>query len=246
MPQTDSAPDELASYGFDATSLPPPPAPPTIEKRTFISPGDSVPVRLLTGVAAPVDGTPYPVVLKLLGPVTGPDGSSLDIGEARLVAAAQGSETDGRVQVRITDLAFRHADGRRSVVKVDGWIVGEDGVKGVRGKTIDKLGQVILATMGYSGAAAFGERLNGQRNRLRIENSDNITVTGNDLDSALTSALTDGSIRLTQVLLEKYERLVPVVEVHSGRDIVAVFSRGAEVSIYDDEEQSGIHTAALD
>lgn len=240
--------DALASYGFDNTVPPPPPVPPQLTKRTFISPGDAVPVRLLTGVAAPVDGTPYPVMFKLLGSINGPDGSALDLGEARIVAAAQGSETDGRVVYRLTDLAYRNPDGRRSVIKVDGWVVGEDGIRGTRGKVIDKLGQVILATMAYSGAASVGDAITQRyRNNFSdIGNNSDVTLTGNDIDMATASALTDGGIRITQLLLDKYEKLIPVVEVNSGRDVVAVFSRGAEVSIYDEEEDSGVRTASLD
>ena len=67
------------------------------------------------------------------------------------------------------------------------------------------------------------------------------------MDLAAASALTDGGIRITQMLLDKYEKMVPVVEVNSGRDVVAVFSRGAEVSVYDEEEESsGVRTASLD
>ncbi len=257
-----SEPDELTSFGGNEPPPPAPPLPPQITKRTFIAPGDAVQLRLLTGVAAPVDGTPYPVMFKLLGPISGPDGSALDLGEARIVAAAQGSETDGRVVYRMTDLAFRNSDGRRSVVKIDGWIVGEDGIRGMRGKVIDKLGQVILATMAYSGAAATGDAvLRRYQNNFNTFNSFlgvrpqnrrnssavNLNLTGNDMDLAAASALTDGGIRITQMLLDKYEKMVPVVEVNSGRDVVAVFSRGAEVSVYDEEEESsGVRTASLD
>ncbi len=261
MASNSNEPETLETFGGQEAPLPVPPTPPQLTRRTFISPGDAVQLRLLTGVAAPVDGTPYPVMFKLLGPVSGPDGSALDLGEGRIVAAAQGSETDGRVVYRLTDLAFRNSDGRRSVVKIDGWVVGEDGIRGMRGKVIDKLGQVILATMAYSGAAATGDAvLRRYQNNFNTNNSFlgiapgqrrnsaavDLSLNGNDLDLATASALTDGGIRVTQLLLDKYEKMVPVVEVNSGRDVVAVFSRGAEVSVYDDEEEGGVHTAALD
>ena len=258
---TSNEPESLETFGGQEAPLPAPPVPPQMTRRTFISPGDAVQLRLLTGVAAPVDGTPYPVMFKLLGPVSGPDGSALDLGEGRIVAAAQGSETDGRVVYRLSDLAFRNTDGRRSVVKIDGWIVGEDGIRGMRGKVIDKLGQVILATMAYSATAAAGDAVmkryqnNTQtynsffgvaNNKRRNSDAVALGLNSNDLELASTSALTDGGTKITQLLLDKYEKMVPVVEVNSGRDVVAVFSRGAEVSVYDEEEEGGVHTAALD
>lgn len=239
-------PDQIESYGFNEAPVPPPPLPPREERRSVISPGDSVLVKLLTGVAAPVDGTPYPVVFKLQSPITGPDGSALDLGEARLIAAAQGSETDGRVIYRLTDLAFRHPDGRRTVVKVDGWVVGEDGIRGMKGKVIDKLGQVILATMGYSAAATLGDRMMQKTKSYQINNSPGVSLSGDDLDSATASALTDGATRLTQLMLDKYEKLVPVVEVNAGREVAAVFSKGAEVSLIEDQDESGVYAGSLD
>ena len=238
--------DTLDSFGFEEASVPPPPLPPVQSRVTFIAPGDSVPVTLLTGVNAPVDGTPYPVVFKLNGPIAGPDGSALELGEARLIAAAQGSESDGRVLYRLADLAIRHPDGRRSVVKVDGWIVGEDGVRGMKGNLIDKLGRLIVATGAVSYAAALGERIDRKANRLDIESQDGVTVTGNDLDFASASAVTDASNRLGQLLLDRYEKLVPVVEVLSGRQVAAIFSAPAEIAVVDEEADEGIYSASLD
>lgn len=104
-----------------------------------ILPGATTEVELLTGVHAPVEGTPSPVVFKITGDVIGPDGSTFNVGEGRLLAAAQGSEFDGRALFRLTQLAIRQSDGRRSVTDVDGWVLGEDGIRGVHGRLIDKL-----------------------------------------------------------------------------------------------------------
>jgi hypothetical protein len=243
---TTDQPDELETIAGADTDVPPPPPPPAKPvKLTVISAGDSVPVELLTGVAAPVDGTPYPVVFKLGGPISGPDGSSLDLGESRLIAAAQGSETDARVIYRLTDLAIRHHDGRRSVVKVDGWVVGEDGVRGMKGKLIDKLGRLIVATAGVSFFAALGERFDDESQNLEI--SDDVDLDDSDITFAGTSAFTDATNRLSQVLIDRYEKLVPVVEVLSGRKVAAIFSQSAEVTIYDEEaEDVGLFSASLD
>jgi hypothetical protein len=240
-------PDAVEPFGFNAVNVPPPPQAPVIERRSFISPGDSAQVVLLTGVAAPTDGTPYPVVFKLDGPVTGPDGSALDLGEARIIAAAQGSETDARVVYRMTDLSFRHKDGRRSVVKVDGWVVGEDGIRGMKGQVIDKLGQVIAATAGYSFIAALGDNVD-RRRRFGLNDlnrSGSVNITSGDLNGATASAATDASNRLGQMLLDKYEKMVPVVEVASGRAVGAVFAKGAEVSVIDDEEDEDGQTGGI-
>ena len=227
-------PDELEPLGFDTPTVAPPPPEPEPLRVSVIAPGDQVQVQLITGVNAPTDGTPYPVVFKLVGPVEGPDGSSLDLGEARLIAAAQGSETDGRALFRLTQLSIRHPNGRRAVIDVDGWIVGEDGVRGMQGKLIDKLGRLIAATAIVSGVSAFGERLD-QRTNIRVPNGGGLVVDRGDLDFAAASAITDASNRLGGVLLNRYESLIPVVEILSGREAAAIFSRPAEIAILQNE-----------
>lgn len=242
----EEGPDELEKIAEEEQPLPPPPEPPRPTLVSVIAPGDFVDVELLTGVNAPVDGTPYPVVFKLNGPVTGPDGSSLDLGEARLIAAAQGSEVDSRALFRLSTMAMRHPSGRRDVIKVDGWIVGEDGIRGMTGRLIDKLGRLILATAGVSFAAALGDRLTGNSNG----NYDNDRQPGfyadpQDFDYAAASALTDASNRLGKLLLDRYESFVPVVEVLSSREAVAIFSQQAEVNILEEEQdyQGGVYAA---
>lgn len=239
-PRQLEGPDELEPLGFDTAQVAPPPPEPQPLRVSVIAPGDSVTVQLLTGVMAPVDGTPYPVVFKLTGPIEGPDGSSLDVGEARLIAAAQGSEADSRALFRLTQLSIRHPNGRRAVIEVDGWIVGEDGIRGMSGRLIDKLGRLIVATALVSGAAALGERLD-DRTQVVIDNDrgSGLQVDQSDLDYATASALTDASNRLGQVLLNRYEALVPVVEILSGREVAAIFSKPAEIAVLSDEVLGG-------
>jgi len=239
--------DAIEKFGEEPAAPPLPPEPPRPTLVSVIAPGDFVDVRLLTGVNAPVDGTPYPVVFSLAGSITGPDGASLDLGEARLIAAAQGSEVDSRALFRLSSLAIRHPSGRRDVIKVDGWVVGEDGIRGMTGRLIDKLGRLILATAGVSFAAALGDQLTGNSSTRRANQDRNpgFYVGQQDLDYAAASALTDSSNRLGKLLLDRYESFVPVVEVLSNREAVAIFSQTAEINVIeqDGDYDSGVVAA---
>ncbi len=237
----------LEAILWDPNDQGPPPVPPAPLKMKVVTPGDSVAVKLLSGVNAPVDGTPYPVLLQINSQIMGPDGSMLDIGEARIVASATGSETDSRVLFRLSDLAIRHNDGRRSVVKVDGWIVGEDGIRGMQGKLVDKLGRLIIATAGVSGTAALGTGLLSHtiEPKRNSYGDGNLVIESNDANYAMATALTDASNRLGQVLIDRYEKLVPVVEILSGREVAAVFSQPAEIEMMSEGDES-IYDNSLD
>jgi len=154
----DMTEDGIDTIGFEDVVVGPPP-PPAIKKIAVVGAGDSVRIKLLAGVHAPTDGTPYPVVFKLLGDVHGPDGSALPLGEARLIAAAQGSLTDSRALFRLSSLNLRLPDGRRKILSVDGWVVGEDGIRGMEGVTIDPLGKAIGGAVMAGGLQGFGQAL---------------------------------------------------------------------------------------
>ena len=223
--------DILETFGNQATTPDVPPAPEK-QKMAFIGAGDSVRIKLLAGVNAPTDGTPYPVVFQLASDVMGPDSSQLPLGEARLVAAAQGSLTDSRALFRLTSMNLRLPDGRRKVVPVDGWVVGEDGVRGMEGILIDPIGKAI-------GGAGFAGALQGIGQGLAARNTtvqaggllgNTTAVTGNAAEFAAGNGISSAANAYSQLIQQRVNLLVPVVQVLSGREATAVFSKSISIS----------------
>jgi len=161
--------------------------------------------------------------------------------EPRLIAAAQGSETDERVIYRLTELAIRHSDGRRSIVNVDGWIVGEDGVRGMGGKLKDNLTATLGALATLSTGLALSDRLQDKADNIQVSNSQDIDIDQGDIDSALTLGLTDTFQTMAEIIVDRFENQIPVVEVLSGRQVVAIFSTGTEVELLLDEASEDIY-----
>ncbi len=235
--KTPETPEEgIESFGGELPPPPPFPLPPRRHRVSMITPGASVDVMLLTGVYAPVDGAPYPVVFEFGGPIRGPNGLTLDLGEAQLLASAQGAAGNSRAIFRLASLTIGHPSGRVSVVKVDGWIIGEDGIEGMKGALVDKLGRLIVATAAVSGAAALGNRVDGGSGSYQRSGQPGFGLSVNDVDAAAATALSHASDRLGKVLIDRYESFVPVVEILSHRQAVAIFSQPAEISVLEDEE----------
>jgi hypothetical protein len=227
-----SPPDELEAIGAtDAVAVQPPPQPQKA-RLAAIMPGDSVRVKLLAGVNAPTDGTPYPVVLKLIGDVLGPDGNTVPLGEARLIAAAQGSLTDSRVLLRLTRLSIRLPNGRRKEFPIDGWIVGEDGIRGMEGVLIDPVGKAI-------GGAAMAGALSGLGQGVAAANTDTLTYSSGSQSRTVDSsqipafaggvALSSAANEWQEIIRRRMDLLVPVVQVLSGREATAVFSQSLAI-----------------
>jgi hypothetical protein len=223
---------ELESFGnFKDAEVAPPPLP-NSKKIAYIGAGDSVRVKLLAGVNAPTDGTPYPVVFKLVGDVIGPDNSLLPLGEARLIAAAQGSLTDSRALFRLTSVNLRLPNGQRKVMSVDGWIVGEDGIRGMQGVLIDPIGKAIGGAGFAAGLQAAAQGVRVARTRVRTDQLGGINeqVTGNIGEFAAASSVAGAGREWSSIIRERLNDMVPVVQVLSGREGTAVFARSLQIS----------------
>ncbi|MFM1847720.1 MAG: hypothetical protein RL417_1194 [Pseudomonadota bacterium] len=231
MVETTSATEDFAQFGDTQAPAVAPPPPPAPSKVAFIGAGDSVRIKLLAGVNAPTDGTPYPVVFKLTSDVYGPDGSALPLGEARLIAAAQGSLTDSRALFRITTLNIRLPDGRRKVYPVDGWVVGEDGLRGMEGILLDPMGKAIAATGMVAGIGAVGEAFaQGETSTSTgVLGDQNTVINGDPFVFAGGKAVGGFAKGWSKILEKRVEQLVPHVQVLSGREATAVFAKSLPV-----------------
>lgn len=239
--------DTLVAFGTEQGEVAPPPPPPP-SKIAVIGAGDSVRLKLLTGVNAPTDGTPYPVVFKLASDIYGPDGSILPLGEARLIAAAQGSLTDSRALFRLTSLNLRLPDGRRKIIGVDGWVVGEDGIRGMSGILIDPIGKAIGGA-GMTGAlAGLGEAIAASNTTTTSSYGGNSTyISGSVTEYAAGKGLSGAAKTWSNIIQDRLDQLVPVVQVLSGREASAVFAKSVTIpDLFDALEDQDTSFASLD
>lgn len=222
---------------------------PEPEKVAIIGAGDSVRIKLLAGVNAPTDGTPYPVVFKLISDVAGPDGSSLPLGEARLIAAAQGSLSDTRALFRLTSLNIRYPDGSRKVINVDGWIVGEDGIRGMEGILIDPLGKALVGSLIGGTVEGYGRGVAQGQTQGFINNNGGVFtgISGDVTEFAIGQGLNSAGQRYSKFIDERMALMIPHVKVLSGRAATAVFSESIEIpGLFNAIGQEDLVFASLD
>lgn len=248
IPETTN-PDTLVTWDLSSAPIVAPPPQNKIEKVAYVGAGDSVRVKLLSGVNAPTDGTPYPVIFKLTGDVDGPDGSALPLGEARLIAAAQGSLTDSRALFRLHTINIRLPNGRREVLDVDGWIVGEDGLRGMPGIMIDPLGKGIAAETANGFVKGIGQALSANQINSSLDRNGNIftNITGDAFAFAFGKGVSRGADKWSDVIKERVDELVPHVQVYSGREATAVFAESVKIKgLYEALEDEQDVFASLD
>jgi hypothetical protein len=217
--------EEIESFGLEDTEVGPEPTP-TPQKVAFVGAGDSVRVKLLAGVNAPTDGTPYPVLLKLIGEVNGPDGSAIPLGEARVIAAAQGSLVDQRVLFRLTTMTYQLPSGEQKTIEIDGWVVGEDGIRGLAGVAVDPFGKIIsgVALASAIGGAGQGLQQGGMNTMLNGMGMTTQTIE-NAGQVALGAGVARGGQEWSQMIQQRAKMYKPLVHVKSGREATAIFTK---------------------
>jgi len=178
--------------------------------------------------------------MKLTGDVQGPDGSTLPLGEARVIAAAQGSLTDGRALFRLSSLNLRLPNGQRKVIDIDGYVVGEDGKLGMEGVLIDPLSR-ILGAVAVAGAIEGTGQAYAQSQTTTTRNafgSSESEITGNAFAFGAGKGIQNASNEWSGIIRDRAQQMVPHVEVLSGRVATAVFSQSFVIpDLYEALEQ---------
>lgn len=97
-------------------------------------------VQPLVGINAPTDGSYLPVLFKFLEP---PFGVTQKFKRIHIITVAMGHIEDTRVVFAVCSISFQCQDGRRFNKKINGTIVGMDGLAGLSGKVIISDGTVV-------------------------------------------------------------------------------------------------------
>jgi hypothetical protein len=229
--------------GAAKQETPPPPAAPRFrtfefEKRKgrslHIPAGSFGEATLLTGVFAPVTGEPLPVLLRLDAALVGPQRSRVPLRDAFLVGKAQGDANSRRATVQMDTLSVVRSDGTPFEVRVNGWASDDDGIQGLRGNYVWRADEV-MALSALTGALSGGADAMAQK-----ETTSQVTplggvqgaVTGDPLKFAGYRSLSTAFGRLSEMVSQRLNEVVPAIYVPNARTITIAFITGVTLEGY--------------
>ncbi len=203
---------------------------------------------LLTGVFAPISGEAMPVLLRLDAALVGPQKSRVPVRGAFLVGKAQGDANSRRAVVQIETLSAVRPDGGPVETKVNGWVVDEDGIQGLRGTYVWRADE-ILALASVTGALTGGAEAMAQK-----ETTSQVTplgglqgaVTGDPLKFAGYRSLSTAFGRLSETVTQRLNEIAPAIHVANDRRVTVAFIGGATLEGYDLPEAPAPPHAGLD
>ena len=198
----------------------------------YVPAGSFVRVVLLGGVEAPTGGqaqsNPYPILMRAQDNAFLPNRYRFEVKECFLLASSYGDISSERAIARLENISCILKDGRAVDVAVKGYVVGEDGMAGMRGKLIDMQGRVLanalLAGIGSGIGQAFQQAAMTQS--ISPLGSTSTVNGGQQLQAAVGGGFGKALDRLSQYYITLADKLYPVVEVNAGRTVEVVFTKG--------------------
>ena len=217
-----------------------------LDHESYLPGGTFMPAVILGGIDAPTATTardnPHPVLLRVAEHARLPNLARKDMRECFVLAAGYGDLSSERALLRTERMSCRRGDGTFFDAPVRGFVVGEDGRAGVRGRLVTKQGQVLAESFAAGIGAGFGDVIrDSYTSQLRtsqrpiVATGDNARIEPTRLaarDLAVAgfgSGASSALSRLSEYYIALAERLHPVIEVSAGRRVDIVLQAGVDL-----------------
>lgn len=197
---------------------------------------------LLSGLDAPTGGqaqsNPHPVLLQLLDLAVLPSRYRYDWNTCHITAAGYGDLSSERGYLRTESLSCVSKDGRVLDVPIKGYIVGEDGKAGMRGRLVSKQGQVLGNALLAGVVSGIGSGLERTSQIQAVSPLGTTTTTkpGSEFQAGIGSGVGRSLDKLSNYYIQLAEKLFPVIEIDGGRVVDVVLTQGAMVDVESKDE----------
>ena len=201
----------------------------------YLPAGTFMRVVLLAGLDAPTGGqaqnNPHPILMRVLDPAQLPNRYLADMKDCVVTANGYGDLSSERAYVRTDRMSCIDQKGGAVDVSVKGYVAGEDGKAGMRGRLVTKQGQVLanafLAGIGSGIGDAFSQSLT--TTSVSPLGATSTVNTGEIAQYGLAKGVGNAMDTLAKYYIKLAEQLFPIIEVDGGRVVDVVLTRGASV-----------------
>lgn len=215
-------------------------APVNIEevRRPYLTSGSMFEGVLITGMDAPTSGVtqknPVPSLMRIKTDATMPNLYSLGVKECFVMISGFGVMATERAQLRTESISCIGPDGKVMESKLDGYVVGEDGKAGLRGRLVSKQGAILAKSMTAGFLSGLGTAMSPSTvPQLNIAPGASQQFQGPNIGNAAQTGaykgVADSAKMISQFYLEMAKEMFPVVEIDAGRRATIVVIKGLEL-----------------
>ncbi len=222
----------IASFEVGSTQEAKQDSAPADTKTGYVPAGSFVRVALLGGLDAPTGGqaqtNPHPILMRTQDNAFLPNRYRFEIKECFILASSHGDISSERAFARLENLSCVRRDGRAVDMAVKGYVVGEDGKAGMRGRLISKQGQILANALLAGIGSGIGQAFQNSATTQSISplGSTSTVNQGQQFKNGISSGVGKTLDRLSQYYIDLAEKLFPVIEIDAGRTVEVVFTKG--------------------
>lgn len=190
---------------------------------------------LLSGIDAPTGGAaqnnPVPFVVKLKDHGRLPNGFRSRVRSCHVVLAGYGDISSERVYARTETLSCVLKDGRVLETPLKGYISGEDGKAGMRGRLVSKQGALIARSLLAGIFGGIGEGVSESYKTVTTSALGSVaTVDPNEVfKQGAAEGIGTALDRISKWYLDRADETYPVIEADAARVVDMVLTQGAEI-----------------
>lgn len=189
----------------------------------YLPAGSFAKVVLMNGINAPTGGqaaqNPVPVLMRVIDNGQMPNRFRSAIKNCHVTGAATGDIASEIAHVRLEKLTCILINGDVITSNVKGYVAGESGAAGFRGKLIERTGSLLAKTLFAGIAGGFGKNI--QQQYQSVSTSALGAITTMDPDNAAQAGLAGGVSNsmemLAQYYMDRANEIYPIIEVGSKR-----------------------------
>ncbi len=200
----------------------------------YLPAGSFATAVLLSGVDAPTGGqagsNPIPVLLRVKHNGQLPNYISSDVSDCHVLGAAYGDIASERAYIRLEKLTCVLMNGDIVETDFNGYVSGEDGKAGFRGRVVSKNGSMIAKSLLAGVLGGLGESVS--KSYTNVATSALGQVQTFNPDKAMQSGLGRGASNALEKLADYYiqraNETYPVIEIDAHRIGEIVVLKGAD------------------
>jgi conjugal transfer pilus assembly protein TraB len=211
--------------------------------RKFFLPISFMPAKLLTGLKAKtVDAAkedPEPMLLRVQAPAVLPNEVRAQLQGCFVVAHGYGSLASERVESRLVSLSCVDYEGRSIIEQeITGILVDKDGVKGLAGHPVTKMGANISRMFVAGLVEGAGQAVEQTSVTTSVSPVGQLQTIDPDRvgQAGVGRGLAKGAGELSKIYADLVRQSAPVVEVGPGKDVAAFLTQGVWLEVQEYEQ----------
>lgn len=213
------------------------------QAKTYVPSGSFMRVVLLGGLDAPTGGqaqnNPWPVVMRVHDNAFLPNRYRAKVRECHMLGSGYGDISSERAYLRLESLSCVLSNGEVVDTSVKGYVVGEDGKTGMRGRLISKQGQVLANALmtGIISGIGQGFQQSSTSYSTSALGSVGTVEPSKQFQSGIGAGIGKAMDRLSQYYITLAEKMFPVIEIDAGRAVDVVLTKGVTLGMGSSAEE---------